>query len=161
MAQTPAQRKAAQRRTAKAVKSGGSPLGGEFRRYVEEAIERRDATHFSDGVIPTVPSSPGGITPPSEIEEEFAWGAGEPYDIPLDYDPTKTTWPGNGWHHRRTTRAGYDRDTETLSIEFFTNGAIYYYYNVPPDVAKAFRRTPSPGKFINAVLNSYYYERID
>jgi hypothetical protein len=157
MAQTPAQRKAAQRKNARLQAKGQNPLGGEFRRYYEQRLEQIDAEEF---VSPPQEEYLGGEGP-SIIEEEFSEGAGLPYDIPLDYDPTKTTWPGNGWDHRRTTRAGYDRDTETLSVEFFTNGAIYYYYHVPQDVAKAFRRAASPGKFINAVLNSYPYERIE
>jgi hypothetical protein len=80
--------------------------------------------------------------------------------IPLDYDPSNTTWPENGWDHRRTSRAGYRRSDGTLRIQFFSNGAIYDYHNVPVDVARRFRRVESPGKFINAVLNGYEYEKI-
>lgn len=81
--------------------------------------------------------------------------------INFSYDPTNTTWPGNGWSHPRTSRAGYDSVTRTLRIQFFSNGAVYDYHEVPPDVAKAFRRTISPGRFINTTLNSYPYERVN
>jgi hypothetical protein len=96
-----------------------------------------------------------------EMARRFAQGQGEAGVVPLTYDPTKTTWPENGWDHRRTTRAGYDRSEQTLRIQFFTNGAIYNYYDVPPEVARAFYRADSPGRFINAVLNGYEYERIE
>lgn len=159
MAQSPKERKAAQRKVAKQVKRGESPLGGEFRRYYEEAVERQEAIYFGGGKDylggePPIPEAPS-------FEEEFELGAGNVPEIVLDYDPTKTTWPGNGWHHRRTTRAGYDPESKTLAIEFFTNGAIYHYYGVEPDEARAFRRAVSPGKFINARLNSHPYRRVD
>lgn len=83
--------------------------------------------------------------------------------IPLLYAPTNTTWPGNGWDHRRTTKAGYSVSRKILRIEFFTNGAIYDYHNVEQSTARAFRRTRSPGQFINTVLNNnpHWYERIE
>lgn len=100
----------------------------------------------------------------SRIEaEKFARGQGEGDFVPLNYDPTSTTWPENGWDHRRTSRAGYDRNSGILRIQFYTNGAIYDYGTVtpvPPDVAKRFRRVDSPGKFINSALEGYGYERV-
>lgn len=95
--------------------------------------------------------------------EKFARGQGDGEFVPLTYDPTNTTWPENGWHHRRTSRAGYDRETGILRIQFFSNGAVYDYgtsHPVPPDVAKRFRRVDSPGRFINSTLNGYGYERV-
>lgn len=90
-------------------------------------------------------------------------------EVNFTYTPTKTSWPGNGWKHRRTDRAGYNRATQTLRVEFHTNGAVYDYYDVPPQVARAFYRGinnpkgggQSTGVFINMVLNNYDYERID
>lgn len=125
MAQTPQERRAAQKRVARQLRKGINPLGNEF--------------------------SP----------EYFARQMAAEDEVNLTYDPTKTTWPGNGWDHRRTTRAGYNRATQTLRIQFFTNGAIYDYYDVPPAVARQFRRVDSPGRYINAVLNGYAYERIN
>jgi hypothetical protein len=92
-------------------------------------------------------------------EAQFEELAG-PEDIPFSYDPTKTTWPDNGWKHRRTTRAGYDSQSATLVVEFYTNGAVYQYRNVSLAEAQAFRRAPSPGQYINAILNAKPYERI-
>jgi KTSC domain len=88
-------------------------------------------------------------------------------EVLFTYEPTKTSWPGNGWNHRRTDRAGYNRTTQTLRVQFHTNGAIYDYYDVPPTVARAFYRGIngpgglSTGRFINSVLNNYEYERIN
>lgn len=92
---------------------------------------------------------------------DFANEEGEGDFIAWSYDPSKTTWPQNGWDHRRTNRAGYNKTTQTLRIEFYTNGAVYNYYNVPQSVARSFRRAVSPGQFIDAVLNGFPYERIN
>jgi hypothetical protein len=134
MAQTPAQRRAAQRRAARQLRRGQSPIEG-FGEYSREVgFSQREA---------------------SEDEVLFT------------YEPTKTSWPGNGWNHRRTDRAGYNRASQTLRVQFHTNGAIYDYYDVPPPVARAFYRGIngqgglSTGRFINSVLNNYEYERIN
>lgn len=82
---------------------------------------------------------------------------------PLTYDPTNTTWPENGYDHRRTTAAGYNPNSGTLRVEFYTDGSVYDYgttRRVPKSVALAFRRTESPGRFINKTLSKYGYERI-
>lgn len=84
-------------------------------------------------------------------------------EVAMTYVPTNTTWPGNGWNHRRTTEAGYNRNTGILRIEFFTDGSLYDYGTVtpvPPAVAMAFRRAASPGQFINSTLEGYGYERV-
>jgi len=84
-------------------------------------------------------------------------------EILMTYDPTATTWPQNGWDHRRTTAAGYDKTTGRLRIEFFTDGSLYDYGTsrpVPPEVARQFRRAESPGSFINQILEGYGYERV-
>jgi hypothetical protein len=108
--------------------------------------------------------SRASYNPVKYADYSFANQTAEDEDFtPLTYDPTKTTWPANGWNHRRTTAAGYNSLTRTLDIEFFTNGAVYRYGTerpVPRTIALAFRRTDSPGKFINSTLNSYGYERI-
>lgn len=96
--------------------------------------------------------------------ERFSWEQGQGDFIPLTYDPTKTSWPSNGWDHRRTSAAGYDRSRGILRVEFFTDGAVYDYGTkipVPPYVAYQFRNTQSPGKFINSTLESYGYTRIN
>lgn len=85
-------------------------------------------------------------------------------EIPLTWSPTNTTWPDNGWDHRRTDEAGYDKLRGRLRVKFHTNGALYDYGTykpVPPAIARAFRRAASPGIFINQVLEGYGYERIN
>lgn len=94
---------------------------------------------------------------------KFASSSAEQGDVNMTYVPTATTYPGNGWDHPRTSEAGYNRDTGILRIEFYTNGALYDYGTkkpVPPSVARAFRRTASPGRFINSTLEAYGYERV-
>lgn len=98
-----------------------------------------------------------------EMARRFATSETDVDNVDLTYDPTKTTWPSNGWDHRRTTAAGYNRATGKLRIEFYTNGAVYDYGTripIPPQVARQFRRAASPGQFINLHLESYGYERI-
>lgn len=100
----------------------------------------------------------------SRIEAaKFARSSAESGDVNMTYVPTATTWPGNGWDHRRTTEAGYNRDTGILRIEFYTDGSQYDYGTskpIPASVARAFRRTASPGRFINTTLEAYGYERV-
>jgi hypothetical protein len=108
-------------------------------------------------------SAEGDITRLQE-SERFSWQEAQGDFIPLSYAPTKSSWPANGWDHRRTTAAGYDRSTGILRIEFFTDGAIYDYGTlapVPPYVAYQFRQTQSPGRFINSTLETYGYSRIN
>lgn len=94
------------------------------------------------------------------VANRFAKGDAQGDEILFTYDPTNTTWPGNGWEHPRTSRAGYDNVNQVLAVQFYSNGAVYHYYDVPASVARQFRRTNSPGKFINSVLNGYDYSRI-
>ncbi len=96
--------------------------------------------------------------------ERFSYEQGQGDFIPLTYDPTKTSWPGNGWDHRRTVAAGYDRKNGIIRIEFYTDGSVYDYGTitpVPPFIAYQFRATQSPGRYINSTLESYGYERIN
>jgi len=110
-----------------------------------------------------------GYTEPSEVSglieaTRFAQEQGQGDFIPLTYDPTHTSWPENGWDHRRTTAAGYDRNKKILRVEFYTDGAVYDYGTVtpvPPLVAYAFRKSASPGVFINEVLEGYGYRRVN
>lgn len=72
----------------------------------------------------------------------------------LPYQPTSTINPGRP----RTLAAGYDERSQALRIKF-REGEYYTYYNVPPSVWWKFQRAASPGRYINAVLNSYPYSR--
>ena len=110
-----------------------------------------------------------GYEEPSETHalmegERFSWEQGQGDFIPLTYAPSKTSWPGNGWDHRRTTAAGYDRANGVIRIEFFTDGAVYDYGTItpiPPYIAYQFRVTQSPGRYINSTLESYGYTRVN
>lgn len=90
--------------------------------------------------------------------------------IPLTYAPTKTSWPGNEFDHRRTVAAGYSRTRGIIRVQFFTDGSVYDYGTatpIPPKVAYQFRLTQSPGRAIHAgpgwsgdALEQYGYERV-
>lgn len=98
------------------------------------------------------------------VANRFARQEADGDSIPFTYSPTKTTWPANGWDHRRTTDGGYDRTRGRLRVKFYTDGSEYdygTYMPVPPEVARAFRRAQSPGIFINDVLSNYGYERVN
>lgn len=73
--------------------------------------------------------------------------------VPYTYYPTKTSNPADP----RTAAAGYDAETGTLHVAWGDGGVSYNYYDVPPNVWRNFRKAPSPGKFINRVLNNYNY----
>ena len=74
----------------------------------------------------------------------------------LPYQPTPSINPPRP----RTLAAGYDSQTKTLRVRF-REGAMYGYYGVPPRVWQNFKRSKSPGRFINRVLNNYPYARED
>lgn len=70
------------------------------------------------------------------------------------YTPTPSINPPRP----RTLGAGYSPDTQTLRVKF-RDGAIYEYYDVPPNVWRNFQRVKSPGRAVNRVLNNYTYAR--
>lgn len=70
------------------------------------------------------------------------------------YTPTPSINPPRP----RTVGAGYSKDTQTLRVKF-RDGAIYEYYDVPPNVWRNFKRVKSPGRHINRVLDNYSYAR--
>lgn len=58
------------------------------------------------------------------------------------------------------TSIGYDSDSEILEIEF-TNGSIYQYYNITPDLNEQLMIAPSKGQFLNLYIkNGYPYSRV-
>jgi hypothetical protein len=67
----------------------------------------------------------------------------------------------------RTQMEGYNRATQTLAVRFREGAAaggetaVYHYYNVPPELARQFRKSASPGKFINRRLQGYAYGRVE
>lgn len=74
------------------------------------------------------------------------------YSLLLPYQPTPSINPPRP----RTLMAGYDSRSQTLRVRF-RNGQVYEYYNVPPNIWRNFRRAPSPGRYINRVLNGFPY----
>jgi hypothetical protein len=56
----------------------------------------------------------------------------------------------------RVLQAGYSPRTHTLYVRF-VDGTPWAYYNVEPNIWRNFRRSASPGRYINRVLNSYAY----
>ena len=54
----------------------------------------------------------------------------------------------------RISEMGYDADTATVYVRF-TDGASWRYMNVPADVWEQFVASPSKGRFIKEVLESY------
>jgi hypothetical protein len=73
-----------------------------------------------------------------------------------DIDPTRTSNPARP----RTLQAGYDKKqgerTGTLRVRF-RDGTPWEYYEVPSEIWQRFKRSASPGRFINRVLNNYPY----
>lgn len=74
----------------------------------------------------------------------------------LWYQPTPTINPDRP----RTLAAGYDPDTRTLRVRF-RDGTPWEYYDVPEDTWSGFFHSPSPGRYINNVLNNYEYAQGD
>ena len=55
---------------------------------------------------------------------------------------------------------GYDRQTETLEIEF-GSGRVYQYYGVPDNLHNEIMQTPSKGQFFNTYIRDQYpYSRV-
>jgi KTSC domain len=55
---------------------------------------------------------------------------------------------------------GYDATTWTLEAEF-TNGGIYRYFDVPPEVHEGLMAAESHGRYFNAHIRGCYpYDRL-
>lgn len=85
--------------------------------------------------------------------DEVEWDPALPYP---EYYPTRTT----DMNRPRTVAAGYDEHNRIMRVTF-REGAVYEYLDVPRQSWDAFRRTPSPGRFVDDVLNQFYYRRVD
>ena len=60
----------------------------------------------------------------------------------------------------RALRGGYDSKARTVRIQF-RDGAVYEYYEVPAAIWRQLLRSRSTGKFVNRVLDTYPYTRVD
>lgn len=58
----------------------------------------------------------------------------------------------------RVNAARYDSGLEQVQV-VFKDGTPWVYDGVPQNVWRGFRRSASPGKYINRVLNGYPYYR--
>src|ERR1700691_6168613 len=75
----------------------------------------------------------------------------------VDPTPSMTWKPKTSNPQRpRCINVAYYARTQRLEVQF-RGGAAYYYYDVPQQIAEAFHRAPSAGKFIDGVLNAYEY----
>lgn len=72
----------------------------------------------------------------------------------LPYRPTPSINPPRP----RTQAMGYDRDTQTMTVQF-REGAVYEYHNVSAREWNNMRRVKSPGKAINRTFNDKPYNR--
>jgi hypothetical protein len=51
--------------------------------------------------------------------------------------------------------AGYEPDQQILTI-IFQNGSSYDFTGVPPDIAKGFLESSSPGRYYNTYIRGVY-----
>lgn len=58
----------------------------------------------------------------------------------------------------RVAEAGYSSGTKTLYVRF-VDGTPWNYFGVERNEWRNFRRSASPGRYINRVLNSHDYGR--
>ncbi len=111
--------------------------------------------------VPVAPQSAANITDDTRRALEFAREGDDSLLMP--YQPTPSINPGRP----RTRAMGYDSKSRTLWIRFREskkdpNGAVYEYYNVPPNLWKNVRRVQSPGRWMNrALIDKYPYSRTD
>ena len=111
--------------------------------------------------------------PDFDLESNFeADDQGRPLAIPFRKAPTNTS----NRYRPRTIAAGYDRESETLRVQFRSphrqsrssqpwvddgEGAVYDYYEVTPNEWRDIKRVVSTGKFINRRLAGKDYTRIE
>lgn len=91
--------------------------------------------------------------PPEEAAAILKARAGDDTDL-FPYSPTPSINPPRP----RTLGMGYSRETQTFRVKF-RDGAVYEYYDVPPNVARNMQRVKSPGRAINRTLNNFSYAR--
>lgn len=50
---------------------------------------------------------------------------------------------------------GYATEAQTLEVEF-TSGRVYQYFDVPPEIYRAFAGASSKGSYFNAEIKNVY-----
>jgi hypothetical protein len=58
-------------------------------------------------------------------------------------------------HSSAISSVGYDPDWEVLEVEF-QSGAVYDYFEVPPDIYETLLAAPSKGKFLASEIKDVY-----
>jgi hypothetical protein len=67
--------------------------------------------------------------------------------------------PWKEMNSSRVARARYDSGTRQVQVVFANNDAPYVYEEVPQNIWRNFRRSTSPGRYINRTLNAFPYYR--
>lgn len=92
------------------------------------------------------------------LEEDQEENSG---DVEISISPTRTS----NKSRPRTIGMGYDHGTDTLRVVFRPphpgeDGAVYDYFGVSTAEWWRMKRTASPGRFINRVLATHEYTRV-
>jgi hypothetical protein len=143
--------------------------GRGFRTYAHERRERQRLTQIERH--PTLQLR-SGFRRPGEWQEreDGPHGMQGPFSPSPDTDPTTSIpdwdyyWPTRTINppRPRTLQARYSARYETIEVIFregspASPNATWHYSRVPPEVWTAFKRTESPGRFINSTLNFFPY----
>lgn len=93
----------------------------------------------------------------ADTENTRSGAAPEPHSIsPSDYwdyyDPAATINPDRP----RTLRWRYNLEERKAEV-IFRDGTPWTYYDVHPNTWRGLKRTESPGRYINRILNSHEY----
>ena len=72
---------------------------------------------------------------------------------------TRKPGPWKEMNSSRVQRARYDSAARQVQVVFSNNEAPYVYEEVPQNIWRNFRRSASPGKYINRTLNAFPYYR--
>lgn len=116
----------------------------------------RFRARFEDGQVrikPVMTAGLGAVETPEAETLRILGNQQRGGPVQITYFPTPTSDPSDP----RTAAAGYDKETQTLRVEWGDGGAPYNYYNVSPSEWRNFRRVKSPGRAINRVLNAHPY----
>ena len=119
--------------------------------FTDEEI-RRPVIAPESGVFDPPPLNPNDQDNAVDELGEDPYGQRIGSAAPFTEVPTKTTNP----NRPRTTAAGYDPVTRTLTVAF-RDGTYWNYYEVTPLEAANFRRANSKGRFIRLYLDHKPY----
>jgi hypothetical protein len=130
---------------------GGREIANQVERDLQSQYGISRAVDYAHGAAAQAEAA--RLMDPAESAAIIRARAGDDSAL-FPYTPTPSINPPRP----RTQGAGYSNDTQTLRVKF-RDGAIYEYYDVPPNVWRNFQRWKSPGRGINRVLNNYSYAR--